>query len=163
MYKFCPSCGEKISQKSHNLYVCPSCGFRFYQNPAPTTGAFIIDEKKRVLLVKRKHDPYKDYWDVPGGFVEPGETAEQSLKRELKEELEFTPKNFAYLSSYVSIYPYQKITYKTLCLMYVIKTKRFTPKIGDDVSGYEWFPMSSIPFERLAFSFIEKALKDYFR
>jgi 8-oxo-dGTP diphosphatase len=39
-----------------------------------------------IVLIKRKNEPYKDYWAVPGGFVEYGERVEEAAKREAKEE-----------------------------------------------------------------------------
>lgn len=161
MYKFCPLCGKKISKQRHNLFVCSFCGFHFYQNPAPTTGVFLTDKENKILLVERKFDPQKGFWDVPGGFVEPDETAENALKRELKEELGISGRNFSYLSSYTSDYHYQQITYKTICLMFTAEIGGQKITIGDDVADFEWFSYKEIPAERLAFGFIRKALDDW--
>lgn len=53
--------------------------------PAVTVDALII-ENDTIIMVKRKYDPYKDYWALPGGFVELGETVEFACIREVKEE-----------------------------------------------------------------------------
>ncbi len=45
-----------------------------------------VTEGNRVLLVKRKWDPYAGYWALPGGFVEEDETVENAAVREVKEE-----------------------------------------------------------------------------
>lgn len=46
----------------------------------------VIIADEEILLIKRKSNPYAEYWTLPGGFVEPGETTEQAARRELAEE-----------------------------------------------------------------------------
>tara|TARA_B100001540_G_C15809453_1_gene643746 strand:+ start:575 stop:997 length:423 start_codon:yes stop_codon:yes gene_type:complete len=46
----------------------------------------VIFESKSVLLIKRRYDPYKNWYALPGGFVDIGETVEEACCRELKEE-----------------------------------------------------------------------------
>ena len=46
----------------------------------------IILYDKKIVLIKRKNPPYENYYALPGGFVEKGETVEQALIREAKEE-----------------------------------------------------------------------------
>lgn len=162
MYKFCPLCRGILTKRNPAFFVCRKCGFHFYQNPVPTTGAIIINKENKILLVKRKFPPKKGYWDVPGGFIEPGESAEESLKRELKEELGISLSEISYLVSYTSKYLYQGINYSTLCLMYATKVESQKVKVGDDVVGFEWFIHGQIPVKKLAFSFIKKAIQDYF-
>lgn len=52
----------------------------------PCVGAIISDQTGRLLLVLRGHDPGKGLWSVPGGRIEPGETDEQAVIREVREE-----------------------------------------------------------------------------
>ena len=52
----------------------------------PCVGAVIRDEAGRILLIKRGHEPGKGLWSVPGGRIEPGETDEQAVVREVREE-----------------------------------------------------------------------------
>jgi 8-oxo-dGTP diphosphatase len=54
--------------------------------PVPCVGAIIKDEAGRLLLVKRGHEPEAGRWSLPGGRVEPGETDEQAVIREIREE-----------------------------------------------------------------------------
>jgi len=49
-------------------------------------GAVIRNERGRLLLIRRGHDPGAGLWSLPGGRVEPGETDEQALVREIREE-----------------------------------------------------------------------------
>jgi 8-oxo-dGTP diphosphatase len=56
-----------------------------YKPVKATTGALIVRDGK-ILMTKRNIDPYKGYWCVPGGHIEFGETAEDAIIRETKEE-----------------------------------------------------------------------------
>lgn len=52
----------------------------------PCVGAIITDDRGRLLLIKRGHEPDAGLWSLPGGRVEPGETDEQAVIREIREE-----------------------------------------------------------------------------
>jgi 8-oxo-dGTP diphosphatase len=52
----------------------------------PCVGAVVTDERGRLLMIQRGHDPGAGLWSIPGGRIEPGETDEQALVRELLEE-----------------------------------------------------------------------------
>ena len=49
-------------------------------------GALVHDAEGRLLLIQRGHDPHRGRWTLPGGRVEPGETPEQAVVREIREE-----------------------------------------------------------------------------
>ena len=50
--------------------------------------AAVIRDENRIFATQRGYGDYKDGWEFPGGKIEPGETSEQALVREIKEELE---------------------------------------------------------------------------
>lgn len=50
--------------------------------------AIIHDDEGRIFATQRGYGEWKDYWEFPGGKVEAGETAEEALLREIREELE---------------------------------------------------------------------------
>ena len=111
-FKFCPLCGGKLRRKKplgdeKTREVCQKCGFIFYQNPTPAVLA-VIEKKGKILLTKRAINPYKGYWDLPGGFVEIGQNLEEALAKEIKEELGVEIKSFSFLASFPSQYKIKK-------------------------------------------------------
>ena len=56
----------------------------------PCVGAVIKDERGRLLLIKRGHEPGAGLWSLPGGRIEPGETDAEALVREMLEETGLT-------------------------------------------------------------------------
>lgn len=59
---------------------------RSFKNPILTVDAVITDLDGRIIFIRRKNPPYKGSWAFPGGFVEYGETVEEAVIREVKEE-----------------------------------------------------------------------------
>ncbi|MBI4062623.1 NUDIX hydrolase [Candidatus Gottesmanbacteria bacterium] len=64
---------------------CDKCGFIFWKNPKPTT-SIILEKEGKVLLIKRSKEPFKNYWVLPGGYVEYDEDPRSTIEREVKEE-----------------------------------------------------------------------------
>lgn len=161
-FKYCPACGsQQFTLQSDKSHQCGACQFKFYVNTATAVVA-IITVKDKILLVKRRHNPGKGLFDLPGGFAEHGETAEQALARELKEELDFTNNSPEYLCSYPNIYPYAGYTYHTVDLFYLIRLDHepdLTP--ADDVSDFIWVNRDDIHLYDFAFESVINALKHY--
>ncbi|MCS7093116.1 MAG: NUDIX domain-containing protein [Patescibacteria group bacterium] len=166
LLNFCPNCQKKLIKKE-NLFFCSACPFYLYQNPIPTNGLIIYNQKKEVLLVKRKFPPKKNFWDVAGGFVNLCENLEQSLVREVKEELNISidEKKIRYLTSVSDLYLYQKIRNKTLCSLFVYQLNdNFLKKLKptDDVAEARWFSRESLPWKKIAFAGVKKGLELFF-
>src|ERR1022692_827706 len=56
----------------------------------PCVGAVVTDSRGRLLLIKRGHEPGAGLWSLPGGRIEPGETDQQAVVREIAEETGLT-------------------------------------------------------------------------
>ena len=87
-YKYCPTCKEKLVRSSiddRQLLNCKNCGFIFWNNPKPVV-SILLYEGKKILMLQRANEPLKDYWCLPGGYINYDETPEEAIKREAKEE-----------------------------------------------------------------------------
>ncbi|MEO0124230.1 MAG: aspartate 1-decarboxylase [candidate division WOR-3 bacterium] len=82
---YCPLCKGSLRKKK-TFIECVNCNWHYYINPLPSVAIFAMNEKKEILLVKRGIEPGKGKWALPSGFIESGETPEQTVLRELKEE-----------------------------------------------------------------------------
>lgn len=160
-FKYCPKCKGGLKRIADNLSVCQNCGFHFYENPAPANSVIIENEKGEILLVKRKLDPQKGMYDLPGGFVDVGENLEESINREIEEEIGVKVENFEYIGSGIDEYLYKGHKFPILGLSFRAKVKSGKLKPGDDVSSIEFFPKNKIPFEKIAFESIKKVLRIY--
>jgi ADP-ribose pyrophosphatase YjhB (NUDIX family) len=84
MERYCIKCGKVATKKNDSLYTCEA-GHENWINPATGVSAYVIKNGK-VLFGVRSFDPGKGKLDVPGGFIEVHESAEQATIREAKEE-----------------------------------------------------------------------------
>lgn len=159
-YKFCPVCSSSLTKKEDMLLVCKN-GHKLYINPLACNGVIIENEKQEILLVKRNNEPFKEYWDLPGGFINPDENLNDSVKREIKEELDIEVKVGKVIGVYNDKYLYQNINYPSLAI--IVTAKKISGDIRplDDVSGYKFFSKEEILNQKIAFSMIKQAIFDY--
>ncbi len=130
-------------------------------NPGAAVAA-IIEHRGDILFAVRAHDPQAGMLDLPGGFVDNDETAEQALWRELEEELGLKDVPARYLASFPNSYPYGGVDYRTLDLIYLIELAEKPPlRADDDIVAIRWIPADSIPYEQIAFSSVRDALRYY--
>ena len=151
---YCPHCGNKtFSRKVRNQFQCSTCDFQYFHNVASASGVF-IECLGDVLLLVRARDPSKGKFDVPGGFVDPGESAESSAFREIEEELGCTlDAPLTYLGSWPNTYDYAGIQYQT-CDSFFMMRLESKPDIRaceEELSGYSWIPISEIDPDGFAF------------
>ncbi|MCK4384904.1 MAG: NUDIX hydrolase [candidate division Zixibacteria bacterium] len=159
-YKYCPRCGaEMISKRIDHKErkVCPVCKFVFYHNPVPAAGV-VIEKDNKVLLVKRKYEPYKGDWCFPAGFMEYDESPEKCAIRETKEEINLDVE----LDGLFGVYSGKDDprTHAVL-VMYWAKVKGGELKPGDDAEEVEFFSKEEIP-QNIAFLAHRQIIKKYF-
>jgi mutator protein MutT len=99
--------------------------------------AIIHNDKNEILFTIRKHDPAAGKLDLPGGFVDLGETAENAVIREVFEELNLEITEMNFVGTFTNKYIYGELEYQTLDLVFDCAVNSFSSiKAADDVSGY---------------------------
>ena len=163
IFKFCPKCGSE-NFEIHNALSrhCSDCGFTYYQNPRASTAAFILNSKGELLVVRRAKDPAKGTLDLPGGFVDNEETAEQGMVREIKEETGLTVSDMTYLFSVPNIYRYSGMDIHTLDLFYLCHVEDGTiARAADDAAEAIWLPLREVYVERFGLRSIRQAIHTF--
>ena len=94
-------------------WKCDDCGFTLYNNVAAAVGLVIQNKNGKVLFEKRAKEPRKGFLALPGGFVDPNETAEEACFRECKEEIGVEPLSVKYIATFPNTYEYKNVLYKT--------------------------------------------------
>jgi len=156
--RFCLMCAAPRTVPDHGRRRrrCPRCGWTFYDNPVLASGA-VIRRRGRVLLARRARRPFAGLWDLPGGFIEAGETPEAALGRELREELGARVRR----TRLVAFEPdhYGPGGFPTLTAIYLVALAPGTLRCSDDVSEARWFAEDAIPYRRVAFVSMRRALR----
>ena len=128
-----------------------------YKIPSLTTDIFIFDDEFNFILIKRKNDPYKDYWALPGGFVEYGESVETAAIREAKEETSIDVE----LKDLVNVYskPDRDPRGHTVTIVFTAKGDFSDRKADDDASDIGIFSLEKLDEINIAFDH-EQIIKD---
>ena len=86
-FRYCPVCGSAhFEPHDFKSRRCRDCGFIFYQNASASVVGVSVNEQQEILVGRRAFEPARGTLDLPGGFVDAGETLEEAVMRELKEE-----------------------------------------------------------------------------
>lgn len=153
-FEHCPKCGmASLKPDSPKSIACTSCGFVYFFNAAAAVVAIILNEKNELLMTVRASDPGKGLMDFPGGFVDPGESAEDALRREIKEELNLDIESMTYFCTVPNEYVYKQVTYITVDIAFICKVSNFSKlEALDDIDAVIWLPMDKYASEQLAFA-----------
>lgn len=128
-----------------------------YRNPTPTVDV-ILQQDSKVLLVKRKKDPFKGQLSLPGGFVNEGETAEDAMKREAMEETSLEVEPIEILGVYSD--PKRDPRKHVLTVVFVGIVIGGSGKAGDDAESLEWVELANVEKHQIAFDHVT-ILRDY--
>lgn len=163
VFLFCPVCGSQSFVKNDfKSKRCNDCGFVYYINPSSAVSVFICNDKDELLICVRGKEPAKGTYDLPGGFVDNEETAEEAVVREIKEELNVDVSAMKYLFSIPNEYLYSGLTIPTLDMFYECKVKSFdTLQAADDVERCEFIPLNKINPSEFGLKSVKKAIIKY--
>ncbi len=170
-FRFCPVCGSSgFSDHDFKSRVCPACGFVFYYNAAAACAAIITNERGEMLVGIRGDEPCKGTLDLIGGFVDPGESAEEAIVREVGEETGIDLKKLSdeglcsieYMRSYDSTYVYSGFEIRTCDSMFKITIPSSVElKASDDVASCFWMPTEEVDPSRFGLKSIRQTVNDY--
>jgi len=127
----------------------PRGPFSRRRGPLPGVAVLILKDHT-VLLARRRFEPAKGKLDIVGGFIEPGESAEEAAAREVREETDLHVRLTGYLGASPDIYADQRRP--TLNIGCTAEIVDGNPKPQDDVAELIWFSLDNLPAEEMAFA-----------
>ncbi|EJX09211.1 hydrolase, NUDIX family [gut metagenome] len=162
-FLYCPQCGsahfEINDEKSKK---CAQCGFVYYFNSAAATVAFILNEKEELLVCRRAKEPAKGTLDLPGGFIDRYETAEEGVAREVKEETGLTVNTANYLFTIPNVYIYSGFAVHTLDLFFRCTVSNLNQMTAmDDVADSFFVPLNNIHPEEFGLDSVRKGVEQF--
>ncbi|MBP3354052.1 MAG: NUDIX domain-containing protein [Bacteroidales bacterium] len=161
-FRFCPACGSnKFEENNAYSKRCTDCGFTYYDNPKAATVAIIMNKKGEILVCRRAKEPAKGTLDLPGGFTDIGETAENGVIREVKEETGLDVTEVTFLFSKPNIYPFSGMIVNTMDLFFLCKVDTDKkPLANDDVAETFFAPLQDLKPEEFGLHSISEAIAD---
>ena len=130
------------------------------RNPIPTIDIILSENSNsnKVLLIKRNKDPFKDYFSLPGGFVNEGEKVEDAVRREAEEELLVKVEPINILGVYSD--PNRDPRGHIMSITFIAKIIKGNLKEGDGVAELRWVEINNLENIKLGFDH-SKIISDY--
>lgn len=162
-FKVCYHCGSAaIRRLRETAFECDACSRHLFINPVSAVAGILLDPSDRILLIQRAKEPAKGKLSLPGGFLDPGETAEEGLAREVREETGLEIGEVRYVGGFPNQYEYDGTVYLVLDLFFEGRVKSFDDAAAlDEVDDIMKVPVSEIDFESLAFPSVKRALRGF--
>ena len=162
-WRYCPMCGQAEESVGTNPFRCPSCGYVHHFSPASAVAAITTDHSGNVLLLIRAQNPGKGKFGLPGGFVDPGERAEDALYREVFEEVGLRVTRLEFLASYPNSYAYGGVILPVTDLFFAAEVDTFDgmkAEVGE-IDGWHFCQPGQHELNNMAFESNRRALEDY--
>jgi ADP-ribose pyrophosphatase YjhB (NUDIX family) len=166
----CAVCGTAITRRPADArrprhLTCPRCRYMIYDYPRSAAGMLVV-KGDRVLLLERAHAPRVGFLDIPGGFIEAGETIEAAARRELREESGLTLGRVESLGFYWDTYFIRGFgRFPVMNFYFAGRWRRGEPMAADDAASAAWIPLGSLPRlrKRFAWAHMTALLGDFRR
>ena len=154
MHKYCGCCGAELKTTSAISKVCPECNKEIWPELSPAI-IVLIHDKEKVLLV-RSNSFRGNYYGLVAGFVELGESIEEAVVREIKEETQLEIEDLKYFGSQPWPYP------QGLMLGFTAKYKsgKLSLQETELVEG-GWFDINNLPEIPKPLSMARKLIDNY--
>lgn len=161
-FKFCPNCSsQNVSYVNNFKLHCNDCDFVLYHNIAAAVAVIFTFENK-ILFTVRNVNPDKGKLDLPGGFIDPNETAEEAACREINEELglDISADNLKYITTAPNHYLYKNVPYRTMDIFYECKLEEDAISVNakDEIEELIWIKRSEIDLDKIGFVSIRKVI-----
>jgi NAD+ diphosphatase len=134
LHRFCSRCGERtVVAAAGHIRRCPACGAEHYPRTDPAVIMLVTDEEDRALLGRQVHWPVGRFSTL-AGFVEPGESIEEAVVREVYEEVGVTVGDVEYLASQPWPFP------SSLMLGFTARATSSEIRVdGEEIHEARWF------------------------
>lgn len=163
MPNFCYRCGGELAEyvpegEDRPRQACGQCGYIHYVNPKVHVSV-AASHGRKLLWVRRNIEPRRGFWELPGGFMELGETLRGAAAREILEEagVYIRPDSLQlYLLATLGVMDEVHVLFRAS-----LDTSRLAP--GPEVLDAAWFEEREAPWQALAFPQTEKGLRLFYR
>ena len=161
LFNYCPKCGsDKFAENDFKSKRCGDCGFTYYFNPLAATVGIITNDRGEVLVARRAKEPAKGTLDLPGGFCDSYETAEEGVRREIAEETGLEVKETRYLFSIPNTYMYSGMELHTMDMFFLCTVEDASALTADDdVAELQWITLDNLRSEEFGLSSIKKGIE----
>lgn len=138
-HQYCGRCGSATETKQdERAKICPKCGMLFYPKLSPAVIVAIVKDGKLLLAHNNRFRP--NWYSVIAGFVEPGETFEECVQREVMEEVGLKVKNIKYFGNQPWPFP------NSLMVAFTAEYESGEIKVdGIEISDAGWFTQDTFP------------------
>lgn len=165
-FKHCPNCSSTNFEYHNNFkFHCHDCNFVLYHNIAAAV-ALVFTFENKILFTVRNVDPDKGKLDLPGGFIDPGETAAEAACREVAEELglKISQDDLQYVTTAPNDYLYKNVAYRTLDIFYECKLSSDTIAVNakDEIRELVWLQRGEIDLDHIGFVSVKKVISEWF-
>lgn len=139
-FRYCGRCGSRTEPKrDEHVRICPECGLICYPRVSPAAIIAVVRDN-RILLARGVNFPNKKMFSVLAGFVEPGETLEDCVRREIREETGIAVKNIRYFKSQPWPFP------DSLMVGFTAEYESGEIRIDqNEIAEADWFSRDNLP------------------
>lgn len=163
LFNFCPKCGSNsFVENDFKSKRCNDCGFIYYFNPLAATVAIIMNSKGEILVATRSKEPAKGTLDLPGGFCDSYETAEEGVAREVLEETGLKVTATEYLFTIPNIYNYSGMELHTMDMFFKCEVEECNATVADDeVEKLQWIDIKELKSEDFGLQSIRQSIEKF--